>query len=140
MLGGVTLIVRIVVALYDHVGNFNLTENENLNYFTMATVNVLSIVKFISTAVGEALGYFTMVTNTFAAFYFIYVAFGIKWKADFLERIHFLSALMVFLTLASLIYHILLSAAWQPTGIRWIISFVYHTLMPLMVLFYWFPI
>lgn len=83
--------------------------------------------------------FFTILTNLLVAIYFTLIIFKIK--NSFLAIINkpwTLTAITVYITCVGLGYQILLRHIWQPTGLQMIVDELLHTLIPIMVIIYWY--
>ena len=83
--------------------------------------------------------FFTILTNLLVAIYFTLIIFKIK--NGFLAIINkpgTLTAITVYITSVGLVYQIILRHIWQPTGLQMIVDELLHTLIPIMVIIYWY--
>lgn len=83
--------------------------------------------------------FFTILTNSLVAIYFTLVLF--KPKNKFVAIIHkpgTLTAITVYITIVGLVYQVILRHLWHPTGLQMIIDELLHTLIPIMVVVYWY--
>jgi hypothetical protein len=83
--------------------------------------------------------YFTILTNSLVAIYFTLIV--IKIKSGFLKIIDkpgTLTAITVYITTVGLVYQILLRHTWAPKGLQMIVDELLHTLIPIVVIIYWF--
>jgi hypothetical protein len=89
---------------------------------------------------GEAItrffSYFTILTNTLVAFYFLSQAFVFKgvWN-----RPGTLTAITVYIIVVGVVYQIVLRPIWDPQGLAKLVDELLHSVNPLLVLgFWWF--
>lgn len=90
-----------------------------------------TIVRFLS--------YFTILTNSIVAVYFL----GIGYKEvvkKLPSRINFdtLTAITVYITIVGLVYQVMLRHTWNPTGLQKIVDELLHSVNPLLVIAFWF--
>jgi hypothetical protein len=83
--------------------------------------------------------FFTILTNSLVAIYFTLAASKIK--GDFPttnDKGGNLTAITVYITIVGLVYQIILRNTWQPTGLQMIVDELLHTVIPIMVIIYWY--
>jgi len=80
--------------------------------------------------------YFTIVTNLLVTVYFTYQA--LRNNPTKPENSGILSAVTVYILMVGLIYQILLRQTWNPEGMQRIVDETLHTVIPVLVLVYWF--
>ncbi|WP_298301060.1 Pr6Pr family membrane protein [Hydrotalea sp.] len=78
--------------------------------------------------------FFTILTNTLAAFYFTVQFTGKK----ILSNPGSLTAIAVYITIVGLVYQIVLRPLWQPTGLQKPVDEMLHSVNPLLVILYWY--
>jgi hypothetical protein len=101
-------------------------------YFLMIENRVASIdettIRFFS--------FFTILTNTLVAFYFTMQFWG---KANlFFNKQGVLTAITVYITIVCLVYQIVLRQIWQPTGLQKLVDELLHTVIPVLVIIFWY--
>lgn len=84
-------------------------------------------------SLGITLSYMTIWTNLLLFFTF----WSLVWGKNKLIRHPFLSALLLYISIVGLIYHIALARLYHPQGYMYYTDFIYHTLAPLFYLAYW---
>jgi hypothetical protein len=82
--------------------------------------------------------YFTILTNLLVALYFTAMLFQNSWLYRFFSRAGHFTALVVYISLVSIIYQIFLRPIWNPEGVQIIVDELLHTLIPIFVVLYWF--
>lgn len=83
--------------------------------------------------------FFTILTNSLVAIYFTCIAVKIKdGSASIIHKPGTLTAITVYIFIVGLIYQIVLRPLWQPTGFQKIVDELLHTLIPVMVVIYWY--
>lgn len=83
--------------------------------------------------------FFTILTNSLVAIYFTLITF--KSKSSSLSLLHkpgTLTAITTYITIVGLVYQIILRHLWQPKGLQMIVDELLHTLIPLIVIIYWY--
>ena len=82
--------------------------------------------------------YFTILTNLFVTIYCTNQLLKPKEKnTSILNKPETLTALMVFILIVGLVYHVVLKPIWNPEGIQMILSEICHTIIPLGTLVLW---
>ncbi|MEO6452991.1 MAG: Pr6Pr family membrane protein [Ginsengibacter sp.] len=104
-------------------------------YYLMIENRVVSIsettIRFFS--------FFTILTNSIVAIYFTIVIFKIKnGFAAIIDKPGTLTAITVYITIVGLVYQVVLRHLWHPAGLQMIIDELLHTLIPIMVIIYWY--
>ncbi|MDE3182046.1 MAG: Pr6Pr family membrane protein [Bacteroidota bacterium] len=83
--------------------------------------------------------FFTILTNLLVAIYFTSQSFQRKnHSAGFINQPGVLTSVTVYITIMGLVYQILLRHIWQPTGLQKIVDELLHSLIPLLVIIYWY--
>ena len=83
--------------------------------------------------------FFTILTNLLVAIYFTSQSFQRKnHSAGFINKPGVLTSVTVYITIVGLVYQILLRHIWQPTGLQKIVDELLHSLIPLLVIIYWY--
>lgn len=78
--------------------------------------------------------YFTILTNIVVAFYFTVQTF----KKSSNEKSGILTAITVYISIVGLIYQFLLRSTWNPSGMQKLVDELLHSVIPLLVLIYWY--
>ncbi len=91
-------------------------------------------------AVGETIirffSYFTILTNTWVAGTFIYLAVKVPDLSN-QPRATFWTPLAVFILTVGLVYQFLLRSLWSPEGLQMVVDELLHTIIPLYYLIFW---
>jgi hypothetical protein len=82
--------------------------------------------------------FFTILTNTLVAIYFTVVLFRIKRWYSAEGKPGVLTAITIYITIVGLVYQIILRSTWHPTGLQMIVDELLHTIIPIMVIIYWY--
>ncbi|GAA4757155.1 MULTISPECIES: Pr6Pr family membrane protein [Flavobacterium] len=83
--------------------------------------------------------FFTILTNIIVAFYFTNQFFTSKKTSESLfNKAGSLTAITIYITVVGLVYQIALRHLWKPTGLQRIIDELLHTVIPTLVIIYWF--
>jgi hypothetical protein len=80
--------------------------------------------------------FFTILTNTLVAVYFSARALNVKSKI--LYRSGILTAVTTYITLVGLVYQFALRHLWKPQGMQMIVDELLHTVVPLLVILFWY--
>ncbi|ALR29915.1 hypothetical protein ATE47_04985 [Chryseobacterium sp. IHB B 17019] len=118
---------RILALIFALLGWFAII----MQYYLMLQNSALSFgemtIRFFS--------YFTILTNLVVAVYFTFYVVKNPQKT---EHSGLLTAITIYILIVGLIYQVLLRSAWSPTGMQKIVDELLHTLIPVLVLFFWF--
>lgn len=104
-------------------------------YYLMLENRVVSInettIRFLS--------FFTILTNSLVAIYFTLIIF--KQKQGYLSILNkpgTLTAVTVYITVVGLVYQIILRHTWEPTGTQMIVDELLHSIIPMIVIVFWY--
>lgn len=89
--------------------------------------NTETIIRFFS--------FFTILTNLLVAVYFTVQAFS---KSSNFQHPGTLTAISVYITVVGLVYQVLLRHLWQPEGLQRLVDELLHSVIPVLVLGYWY--
>lgn len=78
--------------------------------------------------------YFTILTNIMVAVYFSVQTI----KKSSGEKSGILTAITVYISMVGLIYQFLLRSTWNPSGMQKIVDELLHSVIPLLVIVYWY--
>ncbi|MCS3532093.1 Pr6Pr family membrane protein [Chryseobacterium sp. JUb7] len=78
--------------------------------------------------------YFTILTNLIVAAYFTFQIFNRN--PD--KKSGTLTAITVYILIVGLIYQIILRSTWNPTGMQKLVDELLHTIIPVLVVTYWY--
>lgn len=85
------------------------------------------------------LSFFTILTNSLVAIYFTHQATLKDYKKkQFLNFSGSLTAITVYILVVGLVYQIILRQTYTPVGMDLVVNELLHSLMPLLVLFFWY--
>ena len=85
--------------------------------------------------------YFTILTNSLVALYFIYKTCWPETVSGFIfGHRSFLTALTVYITVVGAVYQLALRHIWNPAGMQKWVDELLHTVIPLLVIFYWLSV
>ena len=101
-------------------------------YYLMIENRVVSV----SESTIRFFSYFTILTNTMVAVYCTWQLSGKK--PLFISRPGTLTAVTVYILVVGLVYQVLLRHIWQPAGFQKITDELLHSVVPLLVLIYWY--
>ena len=101
-----------------------------LQYIASSQLKALSLIEFYS--------YFTILTNTLVAAYFVSSLFPKSQIYRFLHRPETATAITVYIAVVGLVYQTLLRNLYKPEGLFIISDNLVHGLVPMMMLVYWF--
>lgn len=83
--------------------------------------------------------FFTILTNSLVAVFFTFSL--VRQKAKYFSILHkpgTLTAVTVYITVVGLIYQIVLRQTWDPTGLQKIVDELLHSIIPVMVIVFWY--
>lgn len=83
--------------------------------------------------------FFTILTNLIVAVFFI--LYTLKHKNEqpsIINKPGTLTAVTVYITIVGLVYQILLRHIWEPKGIQRIVDELLHTILPILVILFWY--
>ncbi|MEO7121065.1 MAG: Pr6Pr family membrane protein [Ginsengibacter sp.] len=84
------------------------------------------------------ISFFTILTNALAAIYFTCVVFDKNHQIKIIDKPGTLSAITVYITLVALVYQFVLRQSWHPTGLQMIVDELLHSVIPVLVIVFWF--
>ncbi len=107
----------------------------SLQYYLMIQSRVTPIaettIRFFS--------YFTILTNLLIAVYFTINAMSNSSnKLSLVQQPGTLTAVTVYITVVGLVYQLVLRQTWSPTGLQKIVDELLHSVIPVIVILYWF--
>jgi len=113
-----------------------------IGWFALVTqfyINMTSGISGIWELTVRYFSYFTIQTNILVAVCFTALLLKpqSKW-GRFFSRQQTLSAITVYIVIVGLIYNTILRFLWEPEGLQKIVDELLHSVIPLLVLFYWF--
>jgi hypothetical protein len=106
---------------------FTLSRQYHLSAENSTTSGAETLIRFLS--------FYTFLTNALVALYFSILAFK---KHSLFTRPGVLSALTVYISVAAVVYHLVLRYAWDHSGYKLIIDELLHSVIPLFVIIFWY--
>lgn len=95
-----------------------------------------------TTSIGEAtvrfFSYFTILTNTLVAIYFSWSITKQNKVSSVPNTPGTLTAVTVYITVVGLIYQVILRHTWSPTGLQKITDELLHSVVPILVIVFWY--
>ena len=83
--------------------------------------------------------YFTLLTNGLLGLFFTNQAFFVSGKRiSLMEKSGFQTALVVYISIVGLVYHLALRQLWNPEGFQMIVDQLLHTFNPIVLILFWF--
>lgn len=82
--------------------------------------------------------FFTILTNGLVAIYFTLSYFNNRNKLIAIKEPGTLTAMTVYITVVGLVYQVVLRQLWQPQGLQWVVNELLHTLIPILVILFWY--
>ncbi|MBX2925928.1 MAG: Pr6Pr family membrane protein [Chitinophagaceae bacterium] len=83
--------------------------------------------------------FFTILTNLLVAVYF--TVSMVKQKGRYLSMLDkpgTLTSVTVYITVVGLVYQVVLRSTWNPTGLQKIVDELLHSIIPVIVIFFWY--
>jgi len=118
---------RILSFLFALMGWFSIITQ----YYLMVQNSQISLaettIRFFS--------YFTILTNIIVAVYFTLQTFTGLSK---IKKSGILTAITIYIIIVGLVYQIILRSTWNPTGLQKLVDELLHTIIPVLVLIYWY--
>lgn len=91
-------------------------------------------------SVGEStirfFSYFTILSNTLVAIYLL--AKALNARNSMLNKSGTLTAITIYITIVGIVYQFALRHLWNPQGMQMIVDELLHSLVPLLVIIYWY--
>lgn len=78
--------------------------------------------------------FFTILTNSLVAIYFTLSIL----KKKIIDKPGTLTAVTVYITIVGIVYQIILRPIWKPTGLQMIVNELLHSVLPLLVILFWY--
>lgn len=82
--------------------------------------------------------FFTILTNTLVAIYFTLSLFPDSKAPAIISRRGVLTALAIYIAIVGLVYQVALRHIWEPQGLQLIVDELLHTIIPILVVVYWY--
>lgn len=83
--------------------------------------------------------FFTILTNSLVAVFFTFGLLGKKGRSlSVLHKPGTLTAVTVYITVVGLVYQVVLRHTWNPTGLQKIVDELLHSVIPVMVIIFWY--
>lgn len=118
---------RILSSIFALIGWFAVITQ----YYLMVKGNQISFeeatIRFFS--------YFTILTNLLVAVYFTFQTFS---SFSIIKKSGMLTAITIYILIVGFIYQIILRSTWNPTGLQRLVDELLHTIIPILVLIYWY--
>ncbi|MCE3076065.1 Pr6Pr family membrane protein [Chryseobacterium gwangjuense] len=109
-----------------------------IGWFSVITQYYL-MVKNTQISFGETtirfFSFFTILTNILVAVYFTFQTVNYPSK---IKKPGILTAITIYILIVGSIYQIILRSTWNPTGLQRIVDELLHTIIPVLVLMYWY--
>lgn len=118
---------RILSLLFALIGWFAVITQ----YYLMLNVSQIS---FEETTI-RFFSYFTILTNIMVALYFTIQVLPYSSKS---KKPGVLTAITIYILIVGSIYQIILRATWDPKGLQRIVDELLHTIIPVLVIIYWY--
>lgn len=82
--------------------------------------------------------FFTILTNILVATYFTLIYLNNKQRLIVTRKPGTLTAITVYITVVGLVYQVVLRPYWKPEGLQMVVNELLHTLIPVLVILYWY--
>ncbi len=119
--------------LYQYLGFFLSWSGVLLQYYiamSVADSRFAETIRFLS--------FMTIWTNIIVAmFYTSQLITPDKWLGRFFSKASVQAALLVYIIIVGIVYHLFLAKQWNPQGLEYIADQCLHTAVPLIYLIYW---
>lgn len=100
-------------------------------YYLMLKNSVLNFNEITS----QFFSYFTILTNLMVAVYFTHQVFI---KSDSEIKSGLLTAITIYIVIVGMVYQIILRSTWNPTGLQRIVDELLRSIIPVLVIIYWY--
>lgn len=123
--------MRTLLAFGISLGWFALMAQLYLILWNRTTSIAETIIRYFS--------FFTILTNILVALCFTFLLFkpASKWGIYF-KRPSVATAITVYITIVGVVYNIVLRPLWNPQGLQLVVDELLHSVIPVLVLAYWF--
>lgn len=121
---------KTLAALFALIGWFAVITQFVLMVNNRAASVPETIIRFFS--------FFTILTNILVALYFTVLAVAKKDSVTFVSRPGTLTAIAIYITTVGVVYQVVLRHVWRPTGMQLIVDELLHTIIPVLVIIFWF--
>ncbi|WEK70147.1 MAG: Pr6Pr family membrane protein [Candidatus Chryseobacterium colombiense] len=121
------MIPRILSLIFALIGWFSVITQYDLMIENSQISFTETTIRFFS--------YFTILTNIIVTMYFTFRAFNFS---PTIKKPGILTAITIYILIVCLIYQIILRSAWAPTGLQKLVDELLHSIMPILVLMYWY--
>lgn len=118
---------RILSLLFALIGWFSIITQYYLMVKNSQTSFAETTIQFFS--------YFTILTNLIVALYFTFQTLNIFSK---IKKSGILTAITIYIVIVGSVYQIILRSTWDPTGLQRIVDELLHTIIPILVVIYWY--
>ncbi len=112
-----------------------------IGWFAVVAQYVLMVenrtVSFSETTI-RFFSFFTILTNTLVAAYFTFIVFANNKNYAPITKPGILTAITIYITMVGLVYQVVLRHVWQPKGLQLIVDELLHSVIPVLVIFFWF--
>ena len=92
----------------------------------------------IPEAVARFFTYFTILTNIIVAVYFTGLYISKRENLGLLHKPGMLTAITLYIFMVGMVYQVALRHVWKPQGMQWVVNELLHTIIPFLVLVYWY--
>lgn len=82
--------------------------------------------------------FFTILTNTLVAIYFTCIAFVKNQELKSINKPGILTAIATYIFMVGIIYQLVLRHVWQPQGLQMIVDELLHSIIPILVIVFWY--
>ena len=112
-----------------------------IGWFALIGQFWLSIENRVTTipeAVARFFTYFTILTNIIVAVYFTGLYISKRENLGLLHKPGMLTAITLYIFMVGMVYQVALRNVWKPQGMQWVVNELLHTIIPFLVLVYWY--
>ena len=122
---------KVISAIFALIGWFAILAQYYLMVKNHDTPIAETTIRFFS--------FFTILTNLMIAVYFTLCAVRAKSRAGaILHNPGTLTAITAYITMVGLVYQFILRHTWQPKGLQLIVDELLHSVIPILVIIYWY--
>lgn len=82
--------------------------------------------------------FFTILTNLLVGIYFSILINSNNFKASFFYKLFSVTSVTIYIFIVGLVYQIALRYIWQPAGLQRLVDELLHSIIPILVVLYWY--
>jgi hypothetical protein len=84
------------------------------------------------------ISFFTILTNALIVIYFTVLLLPENKRPKIIAKPGTLTAITIYILMVGLVYQVVLRSTWQPKGLQLLVDELLHSVMPVLVIIYWY--